>query len=621
MSTASLSAEEEERLAELRRYAILDTPCEESFDNLTYLAAYIFRAPVSLISLVDKERLWFKSRHGLDIAELPREKAFCSYAICQREPFIVPNATINDLVKDSPLVLSDPKIRFYAAVPLVSSRGYTLGVLCVIDYVPREVSTEQVEILKILARQVTVLLEARLLSEQIAEYTDALEESRHLEHKAFHDSLTGLANRRLFTDQIDRAIAQSQEVARLRFVVLFIDLNRFKIVNDSLGHLAGDKLLIEVARRLKEAVRALDMVARLGGDEFVVLLQEISDLDESIQIAKRIISELEKPFKIFSQQVFISASIGIVGIDSDYKNASEIIRDADIAMYRAKSGAKDNYVIFNKSMHLEVCKRLDLENELRKALDKKEFLLYYQPIFSISTGKTIGFEALVRWNYRQKIEDPSKFIQIAEETEIIIPLGKWILEESCRQLKIWQQQFSSAHCLSINVNISVVQLKDPNFLAHIDRLLAKTDLDGNCLTLEITENILIEDAEEVLFLLDRLRQRNIAVSIDDFGTGYSSLSYLHRFSISHLKIDKSFVRLMLGSDRAYRIIETIVKLAKQLQLSTIAEGVEEREQLDSLKQIGCNYAQGYLFTKPLSAAAATQWLENYSGGAIANCTS
>ncbi|WP_052055581.1 EAL domain-containing protein [Myxosarcina sp. GI1] len=609
MSTASLPENEEERLAELYRYAILDTPSEENFDNLTYLAAHICQSPVSLISLVDKHRLWFKSRYGLDIAELPRERAFCSYAICHKEPFIVSDATKDFLVKDSPLVTNEPKIRFYAAVPLISSGGYTLGVLCVIDYVPREISTEQVEVLKIIAGQVVALLEARLLSEKVIKYTNALEESRHLEHKAFHDALTGLANRSLFAEQINIAIAQSQKFNCSRSAVLFIDLNRFKIVNDSLGHLAGDKLLIEVADRLIKAVRAIDLVARLGGDEFVVLLREINDLNESIHIAKRIIREIEQPFYIFSQKIFVSASVGIVGIDSNYQNASEIIRDADIAMYRAKSGAQDKYIVFDKSMHLEVCKRLDLENELRKALEKREFLLYYQPIFSLETKKIVGFEALVRWRDRQKnIRVPAKFVRVAEETGIIIPLGKWILAEACRQLKTWQEQFPSPQCFSINVNISVVQLKDPHFLQDIDRILTDTNLNGRCLTLEITESILIEDAEEVLFILDRLRQRNISVSIDDFGTGYSSLSYLHRFSISNLKIDKSFVRLMVDRDRAYRIIETIAKLAQQLQLTTIAEGVEEEQQLSLLKEIGCNYAQGYLFSKPLSATAATQWL-------------
>lgn len=350
MPTARFAVDEKERLAELSRYDILDTPQEETFDGITYLAAHTFKAPVSLISLVDECRLWFKSRYGLNVTELPREQAFCSRAICQNEPFIVPDATVDPLFKNTPLVRQEPNIRFYAAAPLISSRGYKLGVLCVIDYVPREVPSEQIEILEILARQVVALLETRLLSQQVVKYNDVLEESRYFQHEAFHDALTGLANRNLFIEKTNLAIARSQELKNSQFAVLFIDLNRFKGVNDRFGHLAGDKLLIAVAYRLKAAVRSQDTVARLGGDEFVVLLEEIGDLNESIQIAQRIIRELQQPFEIFSKQIEIGASVGIVQGNSTYNNASELIHNADIAMYRAKAEAQDNYAIYDESM-------------------------------------------------------------------------------------------------------------------------------------------------------------------------------------------------------------------------------------------------------------------------------
>ncbi|HSP06734.1 MAG TPA: PAS domain S-box protein, partial [Acidobacteriota bacterium] len=361
-------------------------------------------------------------------------------------------------------------------------------------------------------------------------------------HDAFHDALTNLSNRALFMDRLAGAVARARRREDYLFAVLFLDVDRFKVVNDSLGHLAGDQLLVTMARRLETCLRPGDTVARLGGDEFAVLLEDISDVSDSIRVAERIQRELEQPFILGGNEVFASASVGIAPATSIYERAEDVLRDADTAMYRAKALGKARHQVFDRTMHARAVALLQLETDLRKAIEREEFRLYYQPIVEFSTGRIEGFEALIRWMHPERnIIAPSEFIPVAEENGLIIPIGRWAIREACQQLKKWQTQFPDVPPLSVSVNISGKQLSRPDLIDEIKTVLTETAIDPSTLKLEITESVIMENAEYAVEMLLQLRALNVQLNVDDFGTGYSSLSYLHRFPVNTLKIDRSFV--------------------------------------------------------------------------------
>lgn len=443
------------------------------------------------------------------------------------------------------------------------------------------------------------------LISQFMDISDRKQAQEQLLYSASHDALTNLANRTLLNERLELALQRSQRHKNYLFAVLFIDLDRFKVVNDSLGHQVGDQLLVEIARKLKTIVRSTDTVARLGGDEFVILLDSIQDINDAIRVADRIYEELSSPFHLEGRQVFETASIGITLSSPDYHQGSDLLRDADIAMYRAKEKGKARYEVFDRMMYAQALKQLQLENDLRQALERQEFQVYYQPIVSSSTGRLTGFEALVRWEHPVRgMVSPAEFIPIAEETGLIVPIGEWVLREATRQMTVWQTKFLTTEPLKISVNLSVKQLKEPNFLEKIDQILAQTGLLGQSLQLEITESMLMDNVEELIGILKELRARAISLSIDDFGTGYSSLSYLHRFPVNNLKIDRSFVSRLGEKGENREIVETVITLAHQLGMKAIAEGVETQYQLNQLQALNCEQAQGYLFSKPLERESA-----------------
>jgi diguanylate cyclase (GGDEF)-like protein/PAS domain S-box-containing protein len=753
-----LPTHEAARIKALHQYKILDTSAEQAYDDLTRLAAHICDTPTALISLVDSDRQWFKSKVGLEASETCRDVAFCAHTILQPYLFIVPDACQDARFWNNPLVTSEPKIRFYAGVPLITPEDLALGTLCVIDYIPRSLSAPQQEALQTLGRQVMTQLELRrnlvalkeatrerqisqaalkeseeryrqlveLSPETIAVYSQEkldyinttgvkllgaatpeeligqpienfiyLNEPQNLElqvqqtqvkanqaivnegklirldgcvidvevtgipvtylgkkatqviirditqrkqaeeamlrakvaeiaklelekeitvrqrveeqllHAALHDELTGLPNRAFFINRLNQVVELAKHQNSDLFAVLFLDLDRFKVINDSLGHLVGDEFLCAIADRIKTCLRHTDVAARLGGDEFTILLEGLQDVSDALDVAGRIQQVLSLPFSLSGQEVFTTASIGIALSTITYNRPEDLLRDADTAMYRAKSLGKARCEIFNPDMYTQAVTRLQLETDLRHAIDRQEFRVYYQPIVALTSGRIAGFEALVRWQHPERgLVNPADFIPIAEETGQIVAIGYWVLHEACRQMQAWRIQFGDDLPGKMSVNLSVKQFLQPNLMLQVAEILWQTEMSADRLMLEITESVIMENGNQAASVLSKLRRLGIGLSIDDFGTGYSSLGRLHHFPISMLKIDRSFVSGMSALSVDSEITEAIVTLAHKLSIDVTAEGVETPEQLAFLRELKCEYAQGYFFSKPLDSEAA-----------------
>jgi len=423
-------------------------------------------------------------------------------------------------------------------------------------------------------------------------------------HNAFHDSLTDLPNRALLMDRVKQAFIYSKRHQEYLFALLFLDMDRFKAINDTLGHSMADQLLIDFACRLKKCLRPEDTIARIGGDEFVVLLEDIKDINNAILVAERIQKALILPFQVKGQEVFVTTSIGIALNTTHHVFPEDVLRDADVAMYRAKALClgQTRYQVFDTSMYAQASKPSHLETELRRAIEREELRLNYQPIVLLESGRITGFEALVRWQHPDKgLVSPAEFIPLAEETGLIVSLGWWVLREACSQMRAWKLRCPETEPLTISVNISGKQFSQPDLSEQIKQILQETKLNAYSLKLELTESALMENAEVATTMLLQLQALGIRISLDDFGTGYSSLSYLHRFPIDTLKIDRSFI-MDLGADlEKMEIVRTIIALAKNLKMEVIAEGVETRQQVDQLLSWECKFGQGYFFSKPLDS--------------------
>ena len=434
-----------------------------------------------------------------------------------------------------------------------------------------------------------------------------------LVHDAFHDALTNLPNRSLFTDLLARALGRSRRRDDYAFALLFLDIDRFKVVNDSLGHMTGDQLLVAIARRLERCVRPGDTVARLGGDEFTVLLDDIEDVSDATRIADRIQRELNLPFNISGQEVFTSASIGIAVSASGYARPDDLLRDADIAMYRAKALGKARYEVFDADMHARAVTQLQLETDLRRALDREEFRVWYQPIWSLERECLCGFESLVRWQHPQRgVLGPEEFMHTAEETGLIVLIGRVVLREACRQLAEWHREFPQSPPLSVSVNLSARQFRQPDLVDHVERALGAWELPPSSLRLEITESTIMDNPLTAAEMLVKLRALGVQIDLDDFGTGYSSLSYLHRFEMDTIKIDRSFVSAIGEHGENSEIVRTIIGLARSLDMGVIAEGVERPEQAAILRSLGCEQVQGYFYSPPITADAVRGLIKSRS---------
>lgn len=463
----------------------------------------------------------------------------------------------------------------------------------------------------------------------LKDITELKRAQEKLVHDAFHDSLTNLPNRALFLDRLERTVARANRHKDYKFAVLFIDIDRFKIVNDSLGHHAGDELIIQFSKRILHSLRLEDVIsrpatpdslvnewttkddtlARLGGDEFTVLLDDLRSPTDSIRVASRIQQSFAEPFLIAGQEVFTTASIGIAASSQSYASAADVLRDADIAMYRAKAQGKAQCEVFDQATHDQAVGRLKLETDLRRALEREEFRVYYQPIVSLASGKIAGFEALVRWDRPGVgIVAPAKFIGVAEEMGLIVFIGNWVLRKACEQAHRWHLANPGERLLTMSVNVSGRQFKHPDIVEQVEKILQETQVDPTAIKLEITETITMDNAERTIRVVKGMKRLGVRVSIDDFGTGYSSLSYLRRFPMDTLKIDRSFVQNLASNPENLEIVRTIIGLARNLGMEVVAEGAETADEIEQLKALECDFSQGYFFSKPVDSEQADNLL-------------
>jgi diguanylate cyclase (GGDEF)-like protein len=487
--------------------------------------------------------------------------------------------------------------RALVAVP-VHEHGTVVGCITVASSTPgHRFGEEEVDMLATYAEQASLAMAA----------AKTLDTMRH----AFNDPLTGLANRALFLDRLELALDRARR-SQGSVAVLFLDLDRFKLVNDSLGHAAGDALLVGVAERLRDCLRRDETVARLGGDEFAVLIDDIDDADDAVHVAQRVAVSLRAPFSVGGRELFTSASVGIA---TGHDAAEDLVRFADMAMYKAKKRGKGSFELFRAGMHTELLERLELEADIQHALDRDELELHYQPIIDLGSGRVVAGEALIRWRHPERgLVSPGEFIPVAEETGLILPIGDWVMEEACRQAAEWRRSHGDA-APAVTVNISGVQLERPELVAKLRHALLASGLPPRSLIIELTETVLMSDTEANIASIEHLKTLDVRVAVDDFGTGYSSLRYLQRFPIDILKVAKPFVDGLAVCSEEGVLARAITDLARNLGLGTIAEGIEMPEQADSLRAMGCELGQGFLFARPLVPAAFAELLAG--GGVLA----
>jgi diguanylate cyclase (GGDEF)-like protein len=578
---AALPANEADRLAALHATGILDSPPDARFDAFARLAAHLSGAPVALVSLIDADRQWFKAAIGIDLRQTPRSTSFCAHAILQPDRVtVVEDARGDPRFADNPLVNSQPNIRFYAGAPIIDRAGHALGTLCVVDSEPRQMSAAAAHALADIAQGVAAALEL----------SSSLESAQSA---ALRDPLTGLGNRPMFEKRLAEAIALARGPEEQGFAVFCLDLDRFKAVNDLLGHAGGDALLKEAARRLMGSVRAADTVARLGGDEFAVILSGPVTSAEADALAVRLIESLTAPFEYEGQPVPIRTSVGYALAPADGLDPDALLRRADNALYAAKHQGRGRQMRFDPVMEGQLAGRQSLERDLRKALAEGSFRFEWQPVADANTGKVVSCEALLRWDRPgHGAVSPAVFVPIAESCGLGGMLDEWVLREGCRQAAAWP------HPLKVALNVSASRFHLGGLAGLVAAMLRDSGLPADRLELEVTEGTLIKDEAAAAVTIEELHVLGVRVALDDFGTGYSSLGYLHALPLDKLKLDRSFIRDIDGSERARNVIRAVLQLCRGLGIKACAEGVETQSQLDFLRVEGCDLIQGYLIGRP-----------------------
>jgi diguanylate cyclase (GGDEF)-like protein len=572
-------------------------------ERVARVAASVLDAPCTMLAFLGTDRRCFTAGPlppewlAHDSGALMRSGLF-SRVIDSGKHFVTTDAR-GDESADVRFAAAELAIAGFAGVPLLAADGSPMGIFCAVDERPREWKPDDVTMLTDLAASVAIEVELRRT------LADRERVERQLRHDSLHDPLTGLPNRLFFMQRLSSAVMRARREQDGLFAVLFLDLDNFKLVNDSMGHHVGDELLIAVARRLEECVRGGDVVARLGGDEFALLLERIADARDAALIAERVQKALQSSLKISGWDTVTSASIGVALSSSANEQPEYLLRSADMAMYRAKNAGRSRYEMFNRAMHAEALTRLQTETELRRAIENSNFELQYQPIIALSTGRIAGVEALVRWRHHERgVVSPADFVPVAEETGLILPLGRWVLLQACKQVKEWHTQYPDRPPLSVSVNLSVRQFTQADMVKQVEDVLKETELDPSCLKLEITESVMIDKTDSAQATLAELKRLGVDVHLDDFGTGYSSLSYLHKLPLDAIKIDRALTSHIDTEERPLHLVRTILTLVRGLGLQAIAEGVTTPEQVRRLREMGCAFAQGFLFAKPLTVADA-----------------
>ncbi len=581
-----------------------DTLPEESYDRASRLASAALRAPVAIVSLIDDSRHVVRSSSGLSgrsriWRKLPLALRYSREVAATGRPVIVNSGDADA----SPIDGSSTGKVAYLVAPVAPADGQVIGTICVMDTSARNWTDVEIHCLLDVAAALATELELR------SDLTLKRQTQEHLLYSTLHDALTGLPNRSLFTERLRHAMRRTARHPDDIFAVLFLDLDRFKEINDNLGHFAGDELLRAVARRLEACIRPEDTVARLSGDEFAILLESITDTSDAGRVAERIEEALRFPINLGGAEVTTSASMGIVTSSMSHDQPEQLLRSADMAMYRAKAAGRARYEMFDRAMHTDALERLRLETDLRRAVELNEFVLHYQPVVSLQNGRITGLEALVRWNHPDRgLIQPADFITVAEETGLIVPIGKWVLGEACHHIRQWQEAHPRSEPLSIGVNLSVKQFSQPDLMDQIATALAEAGVAASSLRLEITETAIIEKGKSAIVVLSQLRELGVQVYLDDFGTGYSSLSYLHGVPIDGIKIDRAFVGTMDTDEKNLLLVRTILTLAQIVGVRAEAEGISSSDQLRELRALGCDQGQGYLFSAPITRQAVDEVL-------------
>ena len=570
-----------------------------SMERLVTLVAKSTSAPAAIIALLgdDRRSFWAGEMHRDWFAH--DAGALIRSGLLQSTLDNGGTIALSDLQK-----LADPALRSstaelcitsIAAATFAKADGSTGGLICVVDDVPRTWTPEEVSVVAEFGSMAGTELQLRQL------LSDREIREQRLRHESVHDALTGLPNRTLFMRRLADATQRARRGQDGLFAVLFLDVDGFKLVNDSMGHHVGDELLVAIARRLEGCVRGGDIVARLGGDEFAILLERILDVRDAAMVAERVQEALQAPLSIGGYEHATSASIGVALSTGASEQPEYVLRSADIAMYRAKNSGRGRYEMFDRAMHAEALTRLQIETDLRHAFERDEFFLHYQPIVSLQEGRIIGVEALIRWRHFERgIVSPATFVPVAEDTGLVVPLGRWVLREACRQACEWQSCLPDGQPFAISVNLSVREFAQPDLVRAVAAILEETGLPARALRLEITESAIIGQKHPAIETVEQLRALGVAIHLDDFGTGYSALSYLHRLPLDAVKVDRAFTSSIDHEDRPLHVVRAIISLAHAIGLEVVAEGVASQRQLELLREMGCDLAQGFIFSRPCS---------------------